>query len=291
MKRLLVIVGLALLVPVAQPRAQQNGVVLDKLLASADHKASVEGDLKGAIDDYKRIVVAAGNNRAAAARALLQMAQCYQQLGDAAARKIYQRLVQEFADQKDIALTARVRLGVEATRAAGGPATRALWTLPSAISAQGHVSRDGRWLPFIDWSTGNLALHDFRTGNSIPLTDTGVPNSIPKQQYPGYSRISPDGRRIAFSWFNSQRYELRLLSIDGPGRSLPAVTLYHNLDVEYMHPFAWSPDGAWVAVGLQRVDRTGQLGLVSVRDGSLRVLKSFPWREEMSGIAFSPDGK
>lgn len=60
----------------------------DKLLASAQHKATVDGDLKGAIEEYKKIVAGAGTNRALAAQALVRMAVCYQKVGDAEAKKI-----------------------------------------------------------------------------------------------------------------------------------------------------------------------------------------------------------
>src|SRR6185437_5386638 len=39
-----------------------------------------------------------------------------------------------------------------------------------------------------------------------------------------------------------------------------------------------------------RTDRTAQIGLISVRDGSLRVLKSVDWRGAKR-LLFSPDGK
>jgi Tol biopolymer transport system component len=57
-----------------------------------------------------------------------------------------------------------------------------------------------------------------------------------------------------------------------------------------MGPFDWSLDGRWIAVALARKDRTGQIGLVSAADGSLRVLKSVNWQGS-SKLAFSPDGR
>ena len=56
-------------------RAQQADAQLEKQLASAQHKATVDGDLKGAIEEYKAIVAGAGANRAAATRALVSMAE------------------------------------------------------------------------------------------------------------------------------------------------------------------------------------------------------------------------
>ena len=51
----------------------------------------------------------------------------------------------------------------------------------------------------------------------------------------------------------------------------------------------WSPDGRTVAVSMRRQDRTAQIGLVTVADGSIRVLQSLDWRGP-TRIFFSPDG-
>jgi Tol biopolymer transport system component len=55
-------------------------------------------------------------------------------------------------------------------------------------------------------------------------------------------------------------------------------------------PYDWSPDGKWIAATLRRRDGTHLIGLVSVEDGSLRVLKSLDWQQP-SKIFFSPDGR
>ena len=55
-------------------------------LKAAQHKEEVEGDLKGAIEQYRK-VVADTRDRALAARALVHMAECYQKLGDGAGAK------------------------------------------------------------------------------------------------------------------------------------------------------------------------------------------------------------
>ena len=52
--------------------AQQNTAAIEKLMASAQHKADIDGDVKGAIVLYRQ--VAAAGNRALAAQALLRMA-------------------------------------------------------------------------------------------------------------------------------------------------------------------------------------------------------------------------
>ncbi len=114
MKRLVVVVATALAVCGAHLGAQQSRSTIEKRFASAEHKARVEGDLKGAIEEYKRIVASAGSDRAAAARALLRVAEAYQTLGDAEARTIHQRIVSDFSDQKDAVVIARRQLQLSA---------------------------------------------------------------------------------------------------------------------------------------------------------------------------------
>jgi len=66
--------------------------------------------------------------------------------------------------------------------------------------------------------------------------------------------------------------------------------LFDNPEFEFVCPFDWSPDGNWILVELTRMDHTDQMGLISVRDGSLRVLKSAEWSGSTE-LFFSPDGK
>jgi len=85
------------------------------------------------------------------------------------------------------------------------------------------------------------------------------------------------------------RYDLRLVDLS-TGKPTPPRTLLRNDDITWIAPYDWSPDGAWIAVQLQRKDRTSQLALVSAKDGQLRVLKSVEWRGTTK-LLFSPDGK
>src|SRR6266542_2050124 len=80
------------------------------MFEAAKKKEVVDGDLKGAIAQYKAIAENHAANRAVAANALMRMAECYQKLGDSEARKIYERLVRDFGDQKEAVTLARARL-------------------------------------------------------------------------------------------------------------------------------------------------------------------------------------
>jgi Tol biopolymer transport system component len=274
----------------------QNGAEVDKQFQAAIHKEMVDGDLKSAIKEYRSISTRAGVARNVAAQALVRMAECYRKLGDTQAREIYSRVVHEFPDQP-VATEARMRLaefgGVPSTRGLTAPNhdPRTVWSGSKVgIFGGGAVSRDGHLLTYTDWSTGDLALHDFRTGGDRRLTDTASLANVLRQRYAGQSRISPDGLRVAYAWFNGERYDLRLLKLSSRSEiSLPEV-IFENAEVSYVQPFDWSPDGTLLAVQLRTADHTGQIGLLSAPAGTLTVLKSFTWRDQSINMFFSPDG-
>ena len=279
MKRMLVIAMVALTAIVS---AQVNPEVAFR---AAMETETVKGDLKAAIEQYK--VVVESGNRSLAAQALLRMADCHQKLGTDEARSIYQRVVHDYQDQSEALAIARTRL-------AGSPAMastrgdRALWT-GRDVDVFGTVSPDGRYLSYTDWfTTNNLMLHDFETGSDRALTDNVTFGQF---GYVNWSAISRRGDEVAYEWDDnkSNRTELRIVSLRGAGAPAPRVVM--TLDVaESIRPVDWSPDGKSIAVLLERADRSTQIGIVGLQDGSLRILKSIAWRG-VSGLVFSTDGR
>ena len=71
---------------------------------------TVDGDLNAAIEHYKRVIKSNGGNRNVAAQALLRLGGCYEKLGREEARKTYQQLVNDYADQQQEVQVARQRL-------------------------------------------------------------------------------------------------------------------------------------------------------------------------------------
>jgi len=233
----------------------------------------VDGDLKKAIEQYGR--VAAGGNRALAAQALVRMAECYQKLGDLQARTIYQRLVREFGDQPESVAIARARLGATAAQSSAGVTMKAL---PRTDGLLGTVSPDGRYLSFSPWADGELHVRDLQAGTDRVLTRRG-------DYSVGLSAISRDATRVAYQAYGG--------GCDAKSGGLPALCLvslaeggvptsravFVSQDILEIAPMDWSPDGGTIAVSVHRQDRTAQIGLVSVADGSLRVLKTVDWRD------------
>jgi hypothetical protein len=77
-------------------------------LRAAIQKEAVDGDLEGAIRMYAAI--AESGNPVIAAQALLRMGSCYEKLGDPKARTAYERVIVQFASQKEAVREARDRL-------------------------------------------------------------------------------------------------------------------------------------------------------------------------------------
>lgn len=146
-------------------------------------------------------------------------------------------------------------------------------------------SPDGRLVTFVDWSTGDLAVRDLVTGETRRLTDTGGWSQ--SNEYATRSAFSPDGRQIAYAWSTADSgYQLRLIDVDG---SHPRLLYERDGELSFLDPHAWSPDGEQVFTSL--VTSAGpQLALISVEDGSYRVLRGNP-RSVAFKAGFSPDGR
>ncbi len=289
MRHTLTIVGLMIALT-GVTIAQRNQAEID--LQAAIRTETVDGDLQKAIAQYRDVVSKHKGDRLTASTALVRMAECFQKVGDTEANKIYEQIVREYSDQKDAVAVARARLRTEkpdaAVTAANGD--RAVWTGP-LVDMFGQVSPDGRFITYVDWagtaSKGlNLVVHDLVTNTDRPLTTT---TGFSEQAE--FSTISRDGVQVAYAWANDKGlYELRIVPLHGASVPQPRVFFPGNHDFRDIAPRDWSPDGTLIAVNIRRKDATGQIGLVRVSDGSLRVLKSVDWRGA-NKIQFSPDGR
>lgn len=268
---------------------QKGGGSAKELYQQAAHEEDALGNLEAAIKLYQR-AVAASSDRALAARAQLRIGACYEKLGKGEASKAYETVLRDYAEQTDLVAQARARLAAlgdanPGTRTSGLTA-RQVWAGPD-VDLMGSVSSDGRYLSFVDWENGDLAIRNLATGENRRLTNNRSWDS--STGFPLFSKISPDGKQIAYDWLNRDSGwtgEMRLIGVDGVGGRV----LYKNPEVPYLWTGAWSPSGEHIVAGLTRGDGTNQLALVSPADGSARVLKTADWRVPQN-MAFSPDGR
>lgn len=254
----------------------------DVQLQAAIHTEMVDGNLKLAIEQYKK--VALGSNRAVAAQALIRMAQCYQQLGDSESRRIYERVVKEFADQKEAVTTARARLNLAGLREA--LTTRRVWTARDGMTnlRLGGPSPDGQFLAYAShFTTGDLAVRELSSGVARSVTNNA---SFERADYASVSRFSLDGKRIAYGWSSGKGYQLRVIDFDGSNEK----TVYSNPEVSWIGPVGFSQDGREVLANLQTRSHTGQLAWISLANGTARVLKTLPWAS-LGNVTLSPNGR
>lgn len=272
---------MALLVPLAGGRQDRQQEIL---LQKAIQKETVDGELKTAITMYRQILANPGENRTVAAKALLQIGKCYEKLGSAEAPKAYEQLLSEYPDQREITTEARTRLAALAkSEDDSGITMRQVWAGPSA-DYYAAPTPDGRHLIYVDWETGDLAIRELADGKSRRLTD-GAGNGDCALE----SRVSPDGKLIAYSWRKGPYpgytgVDLRLIGIDGKGSRI----LRSEKGYDY-EPLAWSSDSRLVAVRRYGSGKGTEIALVDINDGSLRILKTVPSSRPF--MSFSPDNQ
>jgi Tol biopolymer transport system component len=284
---LALVLGGALTAVSARP---ENNDQAEVLLQSAIHKETVDGELEDAIDLYEKIVASHRDDRAVAARALLRMGGCYEKLGKVEARKAYERLLRDYADQSEAAERARTRLAVLLEPGAGesgmGMMTRRVWAEPKT-DFFGRVSPDGRYLSFVDWETGDLAVRDLEKGTNRRLTAKGSWEESSEEAE--LSIWSPDSRQIAYEWWG-EHGDLRVI---GLGEPEPRVLHIGKERGEEIQPCDWSPDGRHILAlaGVYRGLTPQKIVLVSVVDGTLRNLKALPRRVGVGRARFTADGR
>ncbi len=174
-----------------------------------------------------------------------------------------------------------------------GIVNRQAWAGPG-VDAMGGLSPDGRYLSFVDWATGDLAVRDLTTGKSRRLTNKGSWED--SDEFAEYSVVSPDGQQVAYAWSNEDGvYELRVVGLDGSGRRV----LLRGEKKDWLSPVDWWPDGSRILVSLLRnafseEPTVSESVFLSLKDGSTQAIKSptlpagpesWTWLERLS-----PDG-
>ena len=287
---LILIIALAMaaaLLPANSP-AQQNESA-EVLLGAALHQEEVEGNLEAAIKTYQEVLAEHPDNRPIAARALLQIGQCYERLGKDEARKAYERLLRDYADQFEQATLAQSRLAALDKPGGAGQedrrVTRQVWSTPWC-NINGAPSPDGRFLSFLDCYTGDLAIRDLHAGTNRRLTNKGSWEESEEGVF--FSRWSPDGKLIAYDWYDGDSYDLRVIAREGGD---PRVLVDHEHG-EWIQMRDWSPDGKQILISLENKDGAIQIMLVSAANGAAKVVKTFQQQELDLGIMrFSRDGQ
>jgi Tol biopolymer transport system component len=278
MRKRIVAIGMLLLSAAALAAMQNGNDLYQQGLAR-----ETAGDIKGAIQIFERIVRDFSSNRALTARALLQLGQSSDLLGQDQSRKYYERVIREFADQTEAAAEARKRL---TALDSGRPATVSARRINVPAHPTSSITRDGRLMAIVA-ERGNVAIYDMSTGQTRRLTDVANPWRQAYAEPPVL--LSPDLRQVTYLWFDIARlrYQLRVMP-NQPGA--PQHVLVDNPEFKYLQAMAWSPDGKSILTVMWKPDGTSQLAWVSVADDAVRLLKSFGWRH-VDRPSLSSDGR
>ena len=266
----------------ASPMRAQSG---HELFQQALSKERAEGKLQEAIALYQRVVEAASSDHALAARALLQLGRCYEQLGNTEARAAYERLIARYPDQTDLVAQAKTRLAaLVRTAPSAAPEAMAVVSL-SDVSKDGElvtVAPDDTKAIVMDYAKGqvNLALYDFSTRQRRLLTEGW---------YTFFAVWSPDARRVAYHTSPTfDASELRVTTLDGR-----STAVYRNDGAQSVQPVGWTPDGATIVVVVRRPDKTWTVGTLPAIGGAFTPLRSLGWSYDWRDGAprLSPDGR
>ena len=263
----------------AQSGVAQSAADAERDLEAAINKEVVQGDINSAIGLYRSILTRYGSQRQIAAQALLHLAQCQEKLGQAVeAHKSYQRVVNEFADRKEVLALAQARLaplGETAAQTGGGVRVR---RAPAETSCLACYHDNGIYLR--NRSTGQeTLLVEGPWGRAWSLDEKWVAYRTFQQvvwlvEADGSSRRQikgPDNHRVPSQLkFTDDGSALLVLYVHpgeeiwsypvrgGEGRKLYESSQAHK-DLDYP---AFSPDGRFAAYGTVAAGSTAKTVLV-----------------------------
>ena len=241
-----------------------------------------KGDLPGAIKLLED--VAKSSDRNLAARSLLYLGDCRQKLGQQESRKPYERIIREFAEQKDVVAEARLRLAaLGGPGGAGGLVARRVLTDASGFGRV--LTADGKYISQMDWGTGDVLQFEVASGQRSRITNRG-PWGERENPVEGHV-FSRDGKQIVYDRYTKDGVpQLRIRNLDGSGLR----TLYSEKGAA--QAFDWSPDAGSILALREVPGKANELTLISTADGSVRVLRSIAAAWYMlKRASFSPDGR
>ena len=257
-------------------------------LQQAMQVEQVQGDLERAIRLYQDIIAHHGDARAVAAKALLQLGQCYEKLGRTEAMNAYQRLVREYGDQGEMVAAARERLAALQPTAMSkpGPVARLLLNPANNPADRGFdnpraiiPSPDGHRIAY--WQSGpereGTYIRDLVTGEEERVAAAGPTEEFMPPVW------SADGRQLAVTVQDTvtKASVIKILNLSTrKTRTIPVPAEGRAYLVD------WTRDGRHFLYN----DLTARaLRIMAIDDGTVTTVSDsvWPWIR----ATFSPDGR
>jgi WD40 repeat protein len=280
-RHIIVVVLIFMFAGVSAGYAQQTA---EQLYQSGLYKEEIEGQLDAAIKIYQTIISQYPENRSVAAKTHLHIGLCYEKLGNTQARKAYELVVRDYADQSETVAQAKTRLAVLGSPGEKkGFITRRILSDASGIGA--NLTSDGKFIIGLKSETGDVYQFDITSGQANLIKNKG-PWGETDMDF-DCQVLSPDGKQIVFdSYTKDWTPQVLIRNLDGS----EIRTLYSEKNC-YVYPTDWSPDGRSI-LALRCKNDTTELTMVSTLDGSVRFLRNIPSKMYFFDKAcFSPDGQ
>jgi Tol biopolymer transport system component len=290
---LIITVALAGALLLANMPTQQSRSA-DVLLGAALHQEEVEGNLEAAIETYKKILAEYPDNRPLAAKALLQMGQCYEKLGKTEARKAYQRVIDNYSDQQSEVALAReaiARLSKALVEVAAKPRFTKI-RIPTKLSTLGGGALSPAGGKFAFASEGSIWVVPVHGKVDPDIAGEPVRLTKPMEGIVATPVWSADGEWIAFNHFQDAGEKgIYVLRTTGGDATRVPVNTYRGPNAIF-HRNSLSPDGKMLAFcSTEERDKfeTNRLRIytVPVEGGDPRKLTD-AWTGDP---AFSPNGQ
>jgi Tol biopolymer transport system component len=274
-------------------------------LRAAMHRETVQGDLDGAIAEYRRIADGSAD-RSVKAQALLRLGTAYEKLGRPEARTTYERVVTTYADQPKVAAAARARLAKVGAAAVVKKSSQAENVARRVLEGQDanllDITPDGRlaigavrrgYSAAFPAGQFDVVLCDLTTGAIRVLVagDAG---------WRGLPRISDDGSQVAYAWdgADGRTKALRVVSTK-PGATARSIVAGETMNVA---PVDWAPDGRSILVTVSPVggaqgggpnSASHDLAWIDPNSGAVRTIKRLEKQHwsVLPAPRVSPDGR
>lgn len=251
-----------------------------------------EGDLKGAIALYERVVAAAADE-ALAAKAQLRIGFCYEALGLEQAAEAFQSVIDRYPGQPEAVKVARDKIASLLLLRAGqnmapqGFHLEKIWA-GFNVDVLGGPSPDGKYLSYLDYETGDIGIRDIRTGQNRRVTQNSV-ESYREGNMAWESIWSPDSRTLAYNWsiLKDRSSEIRLIDIIGDE---PRILMKEKPELKIVTLCGWHKDGEKILLAFRDSEQHLGIGWLYVKEGRFEPIQKIG-NFHPFGIHLSPDGK